>query len=57
MVQKELASINLWFTSKKLSLNAKKPNIISSINPVKKVTSFLTISSHVIERHKFIKFL
>ena len=37
----ELASINQWFTSKKLSLNAKKQNIPFSINPVKKMTFLL----------------
>ena len=39
-MSEELASINQWFTSNKLSLNAKKPqNVPVSINPVKKVTS------------------
>ena len=35
-MNEELASINQWFTSNKLSLNAKKQNIPFSINPVKK---------------------
>ena len=38
-MNEELASINQWFTSNKLSLNAKKQNIPASINQVKKMAS------------------
>ena len=44
-MNEELASINQWFTSNKLSLNAKKQNIPFSINPVKKMTSLLCYQS------------
>ena len=40
-MNEELASINQWFTSNKLSLNANKKNILFSINPEKKMTSLL----------------
>ena len=41
-MNEELASINQWFTSNKLSLNAKKiQNIPFSINPVKMMISLL----------------
>ena len=43
-VNEELASINQWFTSKKLSLNAKK-KFFFSINPIKKMTSLLCYQS------------
>ena len=44
-MDEELASINQWFTSNKLSLNAKKQNIPFSISPVKKMTSLLCCQS------------
>ena len=44
-MNEELASINQWFTSNKLSLNAKKQNIPFSINPVKEKTSLLCYQS------------
>ena len=44
-MNEELASINQWFTSNKLSLNAKKQNIPFSINPVKKMTSLFCYQS------------
>ena len=44
-MNEELASINQWFTSNKLSLNAKKQNIPFSISPVKKMTSLLCCQS------------
>ena len=61
-VNEELASINQWFNSSKLSLNAKKQNILFSIKPSKKDDILLTlpkftISNHVIERQVFIKFI
>ena len=40
-MSEELANINQWFTSNKLSLDAKKRNIPVSINPVKKMKSLL----------------
>ena len=45
MMNEELASINQWFTSNKLSLIAKKQNIPASINQVKKMTSLLCYQS------------
>ena len=61
-MNEELASINQWFTSNKLSLNAKKTKYSFSHKPSKKddiclMLPKLTISKHVIERQKFIKFL
>ena len=58
----ELASINQWFTSNKLSLNAEKTKYSFFHKPSKKDDIFLmlpklTISNHVIERQVFIKFL
>ena len=58
----ELASINQWFTSNKLSLNANKTKYSFSHKPSKKddiplMLPKLTISNHVIERQEFIKFL
>ena len=41
----EFGSINQWFTSNKLSLNAKKQIIPVFINPVKKMTSLLCYQS------------
>ena len=54
-MNEELASINQWFTSNKLSLNAKKTKYSFFDKPSKKddITSMLpklTISNHVIER-------
>ena len=40
-MNEELVSINQWFSSSKLSLNAKKPKYPFSINPVKKMTTLL----------------
>ena len=42
-MNKELASINQWFTSNKLCLNANEKNIYSFFleNPIKKMTSLL----------------
>ena len=61
-MNEKLASINLWFTSNKLSLNAKKTNYSFFHKPSKKddiplMLPKLTISNHVIERQEFIKFL
>ena len=61
-INEELASINQWFTSKKLSLNAKKTKYSCFHKPSKKdyiplMLPKLTISNHVIERQEFIKFL
>ena len=40
-VNEELASTNKWFFSKKLSLNANKTKHCFSINPRKRIISFL----------------
>ena len=61
-MNEELASINQWFTSNKLSLNAKKAKYSCFQKPIKKddiplMLPKLTISNHVIERQEFIKFL
>ena len=61
-INEELASINQWFTSSKLSFNAKKTKYSCFHKPSKKddillMLSKLTISNHVIERQEFIKFL
>ena len=62
IMNEELASINQWFTSNKLSLNAKKTKYSFFHKPSKKediplMLSKLTINNHVIERQEFIKFL
>ena len=54
-MNEELASINQWFTSNKLSLNAKKTKYSFFDKPSKKddipsMQPKLTISNHVIER-------
>ena len=54
--------MNQWFTSNKLSLNAKKTKYSCFHKPSKKDDISLmlpkwTISNHFIERQKFIKFL
>ena len=63
-MNKELASINQWFTSNKLCLNANKKNIyyFFSRKPNKKddiplMLPMLTVSNHFIERQGFIEFL
>ena len=61
-MNEELASINQWFTSNKLSLNAEKTKYYFFHKPSKKddiplMLPKLTISNHVIERQEFIKFL
>ena len=61
-MNEELASINQWFTSNKLSLNAKETKYFFFHKPSKKddiplMLPKLTISNHVIERQEFIKFL
>ena len=61
-MNEELASINQWFTSNKLSLNANKTKCSFFRKPSKKddiplMLQNLTISNHVIERQEFIKFL
>ena len=58
----ELASINQWLSSNKLSLNAKKTKYSCSHKPSKKdnipiMLPKLTISNHVIESQEFMKFL
>ena len=60
-MNEELASINQWFTSNKLSLNAKKTKYSffhkpSKIDDIPLMLPKLTISN-VIERQEFIKFL
>ena len=60
-MNEELASINQWFTSNKLSLNANKTKYSFFHKPSKKddiplMLPKLTINSHVIERQDFIKF-
>ena len=62
MMNEELASINQWFTSNKLSLDGKKTKYSCFHKPSKKadipvMLPKLTISNHVIERQEFIKFL
>ena len=54
-MNEELATINQWFTSSKLSLNAKKTKYFFFHKPSKKddislMLPKLTISNHVIER-------
>ena len=61
-MNEELASINQWFTSNKLFLNANKAKYSFFHKPSKKddiplMLPKLTISNHVIERQEFIKFL
>ena len=61
-MNEELASINQWSTSNKLSLNANKTKYSFFHKPSKKddiplMLPKLTISNHVIERQEFIKFL
>ena len=61
-MNEELVSINQWFTSNKLSLNANKTKYSFFHKPSKKddiplMLPKLTISNHVIERQEFIKFL
>ena len=61
-MKEELASINQWFTSNKLSLNVEKTKYSFFHKPSKKddiplMLLKLTISNHVIERQVFIKFL
>ena len=61
-LNEELASIRQWFTSNKLSLNAKKTKYSFLHKPSKKdgiplMLPKLTISNHVTEKQEFIKFL
>ena len=61
-MNEELANINQWFTSNKLSLNAKKPKYSFFHKPSKKddiplMLPKLTISNHVTEWQEFIKYL
>ena len=61
-MNEELASINQWFTSNKLSLMLKKTKYSCFHKPSKKddiplMLPKLTISNHVTERQEFIKFL
>ena len=61
-MNEELVSIIQWFTSDKLSLNAKKTRYSCFHKPSKKddipfMLQKLTISNHVIEMQEFIKFL
>ena len=44
-MDEDVASINQWFTSNKLSFDAKRQNISVSINPVKRMASFLCYQS------------
>ena len=60
-MNEELASINQWFTSNKLSLNAKKTKYSFFHKPSKKddiplMLPKLTISNHVIERPELLNF-
>ena len=60
-MNKELDSINQWFTSNKLSLNAKKTKYSCFYNPSKKddiplMLAKLSISNHATERQEVIKF-
>ena len=57
-MNEELASINQWFTSNKLSLNAEKTKYSFFYKPSKKddiplMLPKLTISNHAIERQEF----
>ena len=61
-VIEELATINQWFTSNELSLNAKKTKYSGVHKPSKKdniplMLPKLAISNRVIERQEYIKFL
>ena len=61
-MNEELVSIIQWFTSNKLSLNAKKTRYSCFHKPSKKddipfMLQKLTVSNHVIEMQEFIKFL
>ena len=61
-MNEELFGIIQWFTSNKLSLNAKKTRYSCFHKPSKKdniplMLQKLTISNHVIEMQEFIKFL
>ena len=61
-MNEELANINQWFTSNKLSLNAKKTKYSCFHKPSKKndiplMLPNLTIDNYVIERQEFFKFL
>ena len=61
-MNEQLASINQWFTSNKLSLNAEKTKSSCFHKPSKKddllhMLPKLTISNHVTERQEFIKLL
>ena len=61
-MNEELASINQWFTSNKLSLNANKTKYSFFHKASKKydislMLPKLTISNHVIERQEYIEFL
>ena len=62
-VNAKLASINQCFNSNKLSLNAKKQNILfffhkpSRKDDIPLMLPKLTISDHVIEKQGFIEFL
>ena len=49
----EWRSINQWFTSNKLSLNAKKQKILVSINPVKTMSSLLHILTKLTTSYLF----
>ena len=60
-VNEELASINQWFTSNKVSLNAEKTKYSffhkpSENDDIPLMLPKLTISNHVIERQVFITF-
>ena len=61
-LNEELASIRQWFTSNKLSFNAKKTKYSFLHKPSKKdgiplMLPKLTISNHVTEKQEFIEFL
>ena len=61
-MNEELASINQWFTSNKLFLNAKKTKYSFFHEPSKKdniplLLPKMAISNHGVERQEFIKFL
>ena len=60
-MNEELASINQWFNSNKLSLNAKRRNIFfhkpSKKDDIPLMLPKLTISNQVTERQVFIEFL
>ena len=58
-MNKELASINQWFTSNKLCLNANEKNIYSFFlekDDIPLMLPTLTVSNHFIERQGFIEF-